>query len=57
MTAEQSPQTRGSSRERAQTGHQSLTGCETGGFCGGGDEGEDILQLSVALLSSGRRRV
>ncbi|MFP5227039.1 MAG: hypothetical protein ACLGXA_05375 [Acidobacteriota bacterium] len=43
ITAEQSPQTRGSSVERAHTGHHSFTGCGAGGVCGGFDEGEDIL--------------
>jgi hypothetical protein len=49
MTPEQSPQTRGSSTERAQTGHQSLMGCGRG-VCGGLGEDEDILSLRLALL-------
>lgn len=55
MTAEQSPQTSGSSTERAQTGHHSLTGGGWG-VCSGLGEGEDILKLSLALLSGTESR-
>lgn len=44
MTAEQSPQTRGSSTERAQTGHQRRMGCTDDGFAGGREAGWDILR-------------
>ena len=44
MTAEQSPQTSGSSTERAQVGHQRRMGCDAGGVCGGTEDGADILQ-------------
>jgi hypothetical protein len=49
MTAEQSPQTRGSSTERAQTGHQSIAGFGSGALCEGLGDGADILSVSVAL--------
>jgi hypothetical protein len=59
MTAEQSPQTRGSSTERAQTGHQRRTGCGGGGGWGGSAADEDILRVSLSpiyrALGSGLR--
>jgi hypothetical protein len=48
ITAEQSPQTRGSSTERAQTGHQSIAGFGSGALCEGLGDGVDILSASVA---------
>ena len=48
MTAEQSPQTRGSSTERTQTGHQRRTGWGGAGGWGGSAADEDILRLSLS---------
>ncbi len=44
MTAEQSPQTRGSSTWRAQTGHQRRAGSGAGGAGGVAGEDAGILQ-------------
>ena len=53
ITAEQSPQTSGSSTSRAQFGHHSFTSFGAGGF---GDGSSCILKMSVACEPDSWRR-